>query len=300
MLCRRCGAKAVLKMERHNTSVCSICLEKYVLDQTARALRAHAMIQPTDRTLVAVSGGKDSLSLWHILLKLGYKTTGLYIDQGIGDYSCVSRRKTEAFAAAHGLELKIHALEAEEGAGVPELAQLTHRPPCSVCGTMKRYNFNKIATDHGFDVVATGHNLDDEAARLLGNLLHWQDDYLTKQGPVLPKTHPQFVRKVKPLVRLAEREITAYAVTQRIDYVLEECPMAGGSKMLVFKDVLNRLEADAPGTKQFFYFGFLARQKPGEMDEADRELRSCQRCGQPTTAEVCGHCRLVEKVNILQ
>ena len=66
-------------------------------------------------------------------------------------------------------------------------------------------------------------------------------------------------RRVKPLYRLSEREIAAYAVVNRLDYIVEECPMAKGSKMILYKEVLNRLETESPGTKQRFYWGFLER-----------------------------------------
>ncbi len=296
MRCRRCGEKAILKMARHNTSVCGSCLNAYVFEQVKRAIKEHRMFSPGDRILVAVSGGKDSLMLWDVLMRLEYNTAGLHIQQGIGEYSEESYRKTVAFAASRGTELILHSLKEEEGAGVLELAELTDRSPCSACGVMKRYNFNKIAHDRGFDVLATGHNLDDEAARLLGNILRWQEDYLAKQSPALPATHEKLVKKVKPLYRLAEREITAYAVHNRIDYVIEECPMSVGSKMLVNKEVLNRLEAESPGTKQAFYLGFLERQRGTDLAQEDAKLHGCARCGQPTTAPVCSYCRILEKV----
>jgi uncharacterized protein (TIGR00269 family) len=298
MRCRRCGERAVLKMPRHNTAVCKTCLDDYVSEQVRRAAREYSMFDPSDRVLVAVSGGKDSLVLWDVLMRLGYTTAGLHIHQGIGEYSDHSYQKTTAFARSRDAELIVHSLEEVEGAGVLELAELTDRSPCSACGVMKRYNFNRIALERGYDVLATGHNLDDEAARLLGNVLRWQEDYLIKQTPALPKTHEKLVKKVKPLCRLAEREITAYAVANGMDYVVEECPMSVGSKMLLYKDVLNRLEAVSPGTKQFFYFGFLERQRPETLIAEDEKLRTCERCGQPTTASVCTYCRLLDKIKV--
>ena len=159
---------------------------------------------------------------------------------------------------------------------------------------MARFGGATIAFQPGMPVVATGHNLDDEAARLLGNVLHWQDDYLDKQSPVLPNSHPKLVRKVKPLYRLAEREIAAWAVLQKIDYIVDECPNSTGSKMLLYKDALNRLEAASPGTKHQFYLQFLDRQKArAQAAPVEPDLRECASCGQPSTAEVCGYCKLV-------
>ncbi len=254
------------------------------------------MFREDERVLVAVSGGKDSLALWDILMRMGYDTTGLHIQLGIGEYSKLSLEKTEAFAESRGVELIVHSLEKEEGAGVLELAKLINRKACSACGVMKRYNFNRMAVDNGFPVLATGHNLDDEASRLLGNILRWQDDYLEKQSPVLPASHAKLARKVKPLFRLAEREITAYALVNKIDYHVEECPKSVGSKMFANKEALNKLETESPGTKHNFYLGFLERQKEKGDLQAELIDNSCGRCGQPTTAEICSYCRILEKI----
>jgi uncharacterized protein (TIGR00269 family) len=313
MNCKKCHTKAVIGLPRHNAAFCKACFNEFVHDQVVRAIKSERMFGPQDRILVAVSGGKDSLALWDILLKLGYKADALYVDLGIGGYSAKSHEKVERFAAtvgaSHQAKLLTHTVQEEEGAGIRELADLIHRPTCSACGTIKRYQFNRTAVEHEYDVMATGHNLDDEAARLLGNVLHWQDEYLDKQGPSLPASVEGFAKKVKPLYRLSEREIAAYAVLNRIDYIVEECPMAKGSKMLLYKEVLNRLETESPGTKQSFYWGFIEKQAkalrqgsgqaqpaPASMAEKDQAtLHPCLVCQQPTTAEVCSYCKMMAR-----
>ena len=285
--------------------MCKDCFTEFVHTQVRRAIKAHRMFATDDRILVAVSGGKDSLTLWAILLKLGYRADALYVDLGIGDYSARSRQKVQRFtdtvAAAYQSNLHVHTVEQEQGAGIRELATLVHRPTCSTCGTMKRYQFNRVAVEQNYDVMATGHNLDDEAARLLGNVLHWQTDYLDKQTPALPASLDGFAKKVKPLYRLTEREIAAYAVIHHIDYIVEECSMAKGSKLLAYKHALNQLEADSPGTKQTFYLNFLDRQAKqqetaGKIAEQDRQrLHPCATCGQPTSANVCSYCQMMAK-----
>ncbi|HEY6974201.1 MAG TPA: ATP-binding protein [Nitrospiraceae bacterium] len=305
MNCTKCKTKAAIGLPRHNAAYCKGCFTQFVHDQVARAIKSQKMFGKDDRILVAVSGGKDSLALWDILLKLGYRADALYVNLGIGTYSEDSYRKVtkfaESVASSHGAKLLTHTVEEEEGAGIKELAQLIHRPTCSTCGTIKRYQFNRAAVEHDYDVMATGHNLDDEAARLLGNVLHWQDEYLDKQGPSLPASVEGFAKKVKPLYRLSERELAAYAVLNRIDYIVEECPMAKGARTLVYKEVLNRLETESPGTKQSFYWGFLDKQNkrtsaPATMTEKDQStLHPCTTCGQPTTAEVCSYCKMMAR-----
>lgn len=303
MNCTKCKTKAVTKLPRHNAAFCKSCFNVFVHDQVAKAIKSQSMFRKEDRILVAVSGGKDSLALWDILLKLGYKADALYVNLGIGAYSEQSHAKVQRFAETvavpRGAALHLHTVAQEEGAGIKELAMLAHRPACSTCGTIKRYQFNRVALEHEYDVMATGHNLDDEAARLLGNVLHWQEEYLDKQAPSLPASVDGFAKKVKPLYRLTERELAAYAVLNKIDYIVEECPMAKGARTLLYKEVLNRLETESPGTKQTFYWGFLdkqARQTSGTMAARDQAaLRPCSVCQQPTTAEVCSYCKLIAR-----
>jgi len=305
MNCTKCKTKAVIKLPRHHAAFCKGCFNGFVHDQVAKAVKSQQMFGKEDRILVAVSGGKDSLALWDILLKLGYRADALYVNLGIGNYSERShekvRRFAETVAAPLGVTLHVHTVEQEEGAGIRELSMLAHRPTCSTCGTIKRYQFNRAAIEHEYDVMVTGHNLDDEAARLLGNVLHWQEDYLGKQGPSLPASVEGFAKKVKPLYRLTERELAAYCVLNRIDYIVEECPMAQGAKTLLYKEVLNRLETESPGTKHTFYWGFLDRSRKetaGQTTMAERDrtaLHPCRTCGQPTSAETCSYCKLMAR-----
>ena len=124
--------------------------------------------------------------------------------------------------------------------------------------------------------------------------LRWEAGYLGRQHPVLPAA-PGFARKVKPLVRLGERELAAYCVLEGIDYIVEECPMAVGNKHLGYKEMLNTIEERSPGTKASFLFGFLERGHPRFVGEADDEraaLNPCASCGSPTPGDLCAFCRL--------
>ena len=297
MRCATCRGPANVEVRRHRAAFCAACYPDWFRSQVRRAIEHDRMFGPDDRVLVAVSGGKDSLALWHALTKLGHRADGMYIRLGIGDYSNRSQAKAEGFAERHGLTLHQVDLEAGEGFTVPQLRDQREGKPCAACGTVKRYHFNRLAADLGYDVVATGHNLDDEAATLFGNVMHWQTDFLARQSPVLESTHPRLVRKVKPLYRLGERDSAAYSIIERIDYILEECPMAKGAKSLVYKDMLNALEESQPGAKHQFLLGYLkkGRSAVGAGGGDGAVLRECSRCGQPTTAEVCAYCRMVER-----
>jgi tRNA-5-methyluridine54 2-sulfurtransferase len=290
MKCRRCKAPAVIEIRRHHTAYCKDCFLQVFRVQIERAIDGWSMFGRRDRILVAVSGGKDSLTLWDVLLGLGYDAAGLYLGLGIGEYSDRSAQVTRDFAAAIDAPLIVVDLERDYGYDIPTAGRKGSRSTCAVCGLSKRYVFNRAALDGGFDVVATGHNLDDEAATLLGNTLRWQTEYIARQSPVLP-AKDGMVRKVKPLFRLSELETAAYAFLRGIDYVVEECPLVEGNTQLRYKDAMNAIEARSPGTKAQFLFGFLDRGRPLFRDQDTPELAPCASCGQPTTGSFCAFCR---------
>jgi len=304
--CRKCSQKAVLNMRQHKLALCREHYLEWFPQQAQRFIEKYRMFGPQDRVLVAVSGGKDSLALWDVLSRLGYQAEGLYIGLGIDgglQYSSTSHRMAAHFADSRGLPLHTVDVQGLEGATIPVAASLTHRgrsKPCSVCGLSKRHIMNKAALDGGFDVLATGHNLDDEAAVLFGNTLNWSVGYLARQGPVL-EAGDGLVRKVKPFCRLYERETAAYTLLRGIEYIYDECPYATGATSIYHKELLNQMEAERPGAKLSFYLSFLRAKEAGFFAAAqDREailLHACSSCGQPTSAPgQCAYCRTWSQV----
>ena len=318
MKCKRCRkAAAAVDLPSHHAAFCPDCFFVFFRRQVAEGIRKFSLLSPGDRVLVCVSGGKDSLVLWDILMELGYEAEGLYIDLGIDGFSDRSGEKVLSFASARGKEPIVVDLR-REGVPIPEAAKRSRRGECSVCGTVKRYFFNRVAAERGFTVVATGHNLDDEAARLLGNLLHWNGEQLGRQHPLLPETGSGLVRKIKPLWRVSELETASYAFLKGIDYVTEECPMSLDATSLVYKEVLSHIEERMPGTRRKFYRSFLdlrtgtflrtsiegtgkmpaegGESEDGEPEEPEKSPGACVTCGAPTYADICSYCRLREKV----
>lgn len=314
MKCRKCGETAVVNMRQHKLALCGDHFLEWIPDQTQRFIEKYAMFPREARILVAVSGGKDSLSLWDVLLRLGYDAAGLYIGLGIDgrqlnggqgvNYSEASRRYVEQFAAERSARLEIVDIPATYGATIPELAVISNRgrgKPCSVCGLNKRWVMNRAALEGGYDVLATGHNLDDEVAVLMQNTLHWNAGYLARQAPVLPASRPGLVRKVKPFCRFYERETAAYALVRGIEYIYDECPYAQGANTIYYKELLSQLEAERPGAKLQFYLSFLEAKAQGLLapHAGDADLHACDTCGQPTSAPgQCAFCRLWDKAGV--
>ncbi len=305
MKCRRCENKASIHMRQHKLALCKEHYLEWIPEQTARFIKKYGMFSPNEKILVAVSGGKDSLSLWDILVRLGYQADGLYLGLGIDsgiNYSHESQRLAQKFADENNLKLHVVDVEKEYGHSISALSEISHRGhgrPCAVCGLAKRHEMNRIARDFGYDVLATGHNLDDEAAVLFGNTLKWSSEYILRQSPVLPSADG-LARKVKPLCRFYEREMTAYAIMRGIEYIYDECPFADGSQSIFYKEALNQLETARPGAKLIFYLSFLEAKKSGhlfvEKNVGQSQLHSCPTCGQPTsTPDFCSFCRMIQK-----
>lgn len=294
MKCKICKAEAVVALRSHNAAFCAACYKEFFARQVARGIESQKLFTREEKILVALSGGKDSLALMLELSRQGYDVTGLHIDLGIPGSSAAARGVVERFCARHGLRLMIRETAAE-GLPIPLVKEKLHRPICSACGKIKRHLFNRAALDGGFDALATGHNLDDEAARLFSNALRWDTAYLSDQGPRLEGAHG-FARKVKPLWRLTEFETANYAFLMGIEHHYAPCPYSPGASFTTLKGLLQRLEAAMPGRKLDFYQGFLQRGRPvfaRREAEEGVELSPCTECGYPTSSgDLCGVCRI--------
>jgi tRNA-5-methyluridine54 2-sulfurtransferase len=304
MKCRKCDLKAVINMRQHKLGLCKQHFLEWIPDQVERFIHKYAMFNHSDKILIAISGGKDSLSLWDILWRLGYKVDGLYIDLGIDEgiqYSDQSKRLTEEFANERNLSLRIVDFKQEYGETIPVVAARTKRgkeKPCAVCGLAKRHVMNRIARQYGYDVLATGHNLDDEVSVLFGNTLNWLSDYLVRQSPVLEADRSGLVKKVKPLCRIYEREMAAYALLRGINYIHDECPFVSGSNTIYYKEIFNQIETERPGAKLAFYISYLKAKEDGlfsdKKEMVEEKIHSCPSCGQPTTTPgECAFCRMM-------
>ena len=295
MKCVKCGRKAVINIRYRNLKLCKTHFIEHFEKTVESTIKKFKMFDKRDKILVAVSGGKDSLALWNVLNELGYRVSGLYIDLGIGDYSKISREKVLKFSKERDLELIIRDIKEVYGKSLEEIK--ARRKMCSVCGTIKRHEMNVVAYENNFDVIATGHNLDDESSVLLSNILRWQIEFLSRQYPVLEPWHRKLRKKVKPLCFLTEKETKTYAILKNIDHVEEECPYSKNASTLFIKSIMNAIEERFKGTKYYFYSQFLKNINIFKMTknkkESKEDLKECKSCGFPTNKDYCSFCRIL-------
>ncbi len=305
MKCRVCGQTASIALRSHKTAFCDTHFLIFFEKRVETTIRRYNLIKAGDRPVVAVSGGKDSLSLWVFLHRMGIAADGIYVDLGIGDYSRTSLEKIKAVADTIGRKVYIFHVPDIFHTDIADVAKVLRRAPCSACGMIKRYVMNRICVEKGYNLLLTGHNLDDEAAALFGNVLYWKKEYLWKKDISLDEDEGHLSAKAKPFFLCSEREVAAYAIVSGIDYIYEECPFSKGAKTLMYKNILGSIEEASPGTKLMFIKGYLKelkemKQRPGpddfRKDSAGKGY--CEICGYPSGGGMCGYCRTLQKLEI--
>jgi tRNA(Ile)-lysidine synthase TilS/MesJ len=280
---------------------CDECLEVFIKRQVEKAIKKYEMLKPGQRVVAAISGGKDSLALWQILVDLGYEVVGLHMTLDLGPFSERSLEASQAMAKRLGGELVVRSMPQLTGHQLLDIVRANRRQFCSVCGTLKRHFLNSLCLEMGADTLATGHHLDDEAGRLLGNMIRGYQDHLDRQWPVLEGMDDgggdeggggvSLVRKVKPLCRLSGSELKSFAKALALPAAYGKCPRSKGATLPFYQEAMNVLEERMPGTKRDLYFGFLRRK--GAPPAPPKPGGKCTRCGAPTHIDLCAACRLL-------
>jgi uncharacterized protein (TIGR00269 family) len=297
-LCNRCGNPAVTYLRYAKLNLCREHFLDYILDRVESAVRRYKMIKPGSKILAAVSGGKDSstmlLTLSKLSAKLGFDLIVLHIDLGIDGYSGEARSIAEEVCRIAGIRCMVVRLEDMIGLGVPELARRMRRPPCSVCGAIKRYLLNLAGIEAGVDAVALGHHLDDLAVYILKNFLLQNLEDIRKLGPKTEGYGGFVVGRIRPLYEVYERDIALYANLAGIPYQSVECPLHSIGMEDSIRAFLDGIEKDSPGFKIAFLRS-IARSI-AKYPQPSTEVNRCSICGMPSQGGVCSFCRMTERV----
>jgi len=297
MKCHICKGKGSIELKHHNLKICEECFLIFFKKKVEKTIKKLKLFERDERLLLALSGGKDSMGLWHILSELNYNVDGLHIDMGFGELSVKTKEKIEELSKILNKKLYIINLKEEIGYDLKELSKFTKRVPCSLCGLVKRYFMNEIALKENYSAIITGHNLDDEATTLLKNVLRWEFAYLGRQTPLLEKMDG-FVKKVKPYIFCYEKETLLYAIISKIPYSKDSCPYSLNSKNKNLKMAFHILEHTSPGIKLNFMKLFLKNRDffvPFREKELKDLVKRCIYCGYPTDREICALCTILER-----
>jgi uncharacterized protein (TIGR00269 family) len=287
--------------------LCKKCFVGSIEAKVRATIAKYQMFNFDDRIAVAVSGGKDSVSLLHVLTKMERlhpeaSLVAVTVDEGIKGYRDEAMEIAAANCKKLGIEHHVVSFKELYGFTLDDIVararlrddgELTS---CAYCGVLRRRALNVAARDVGADKIATAHTLDDEVQTILMNIFRGDILRLAKEKPVTDDVHPRFVRKVKPFCEVPEKESTLYAYVKNIRFQDTPCPYASEALRNDVRLMLNRMEEKHEGTK-FTVFKSIERIRPA-LDEIVKkgDLKECVECGEPSSSDLCRTCEMLRQL----
>jgi tRNA 2-thiocytidine biosynthesis protein TtcA len=223
-------------------------LEQKLTRAMSQAIADFAMLEEGDRVLVAVSGGKDSYTMLHLLRLLqrrapiDFELRVVNVDQGHPGYPGEVLRE---YMAREGYDFTM--IEEDTYSIVTEKIP-SGKTYCSLCSRLRRGILYRVAREIGCNKIALGHHLDDVLQTLFLNLFF--AGQLAAMPPRLLADEGRLV-VVRPLAYCLEEDVARFAAMA--EFPILPCDLCGSQEQLQRKEVgrmLDRLEAERPGTKR--------------------------------------------------
>jgi len=309
--CTLCKGKETVFMRLYSgEKLCGKCFCKSIESRVRATISKYEMLEPKDKIMVAVSGGKDSVTLLHILTKIERAfpeatLSAVTVDEGIKGYRDEALRVAAKNCRKLGVEHLVTSFKEMYGYTLDEIVGMIQKrekkglTPCSYCGVLRRRALNTAAREAGVDKLATAHSLDDETQTMILNILHGDALRIARAKPVLTVIHPKLVQRVKPLCEVPEKEIAFYAYLRKIEFQGIPCPYAQTALRNDVRTMLNRMEEKHAGTN-FAIFRSIERIRPAlEAMAEEAKLRDCRICGEPTVGDFCKPCQMLQELHIL-
>ncbi len=296
-----CGGKPVIELP-DGEKLCKLHFTGYFEAKVSKTIEHYGLLSSEEHIGVAISGGKDSLTVLSILNAIKnenkkIKLTAIAINEGIHGYRDETLLTAKNFCEKIGVPLHIFSYEGEFGMPLDEMLRILDVKPCSICGVFRRYLLNRKAKELGFTKLATGHNLDDECQSILMNQFRNDVKASARLGPKTGlKEHKGFITRIKPLYLCTEKEVTIYAFLSGILGKFIECPNAAKSYRAEVRDMLNDFENKFPGTKYSLANSFLMTLPALKEKYKGEQLGMCPQCGEPSSKATCSACNWAKKL----
>ncbi|MEK6816868.1 MAG: TIGR00269 family protein [Nanoarchaeota archaeon] len=302
MACKKCGPDPVMRLSS-GVKLCRSCFIKYFEKKVRKTLRIFSLIEAKERIAVAVSGGKDSISVLSILndiasKKKHFQLFAILIDEGISGYREHTIATAKSFCEERNIPLHVYSFKKEFGYTLDEMVKKLGMKPCTICGVFRRYLLNRAARELKADKLVTGHNMDDEAQSVLMNQFKSNIGLSARLGPITGvKTDRRFVRRIKPLYMVSEKEVALYALLKNLRGKHNECTYENLSFRGEIRDMLNYLEDKHHGVKNNVINSYLEIMPVlKEKYKTEDQINSCLKCNEPTSGDVCAACELLAKL----
>ena len=265
--------------------------------KVTKTIKKYKLLKKSDKVVVALSGGKDSVSVIYILKKLSYDVRGLLIDLGVGRWSEVHNKNMIKFCKEIDVPLTIVDLEKEVGQRMSFIKAVLKKQKnltgCTVCGIVKRWVLNKWAKKLGADKLVTGHNLDDETQNVLMNFLKGNILLGVNSSPATGDVAVDgFVQRVKPLFFIPESKVMRYAKQKKFDILYDKCPCAFGTYRIETREWMSEINDKEKGKIVENFQKLLPRLRK----ENSSEIKICKECGEPSRRDVCSFCKIMKSM----
>ena len=306
MQCLKCDKRAVIELQ--HGGLCKNHFLNYFEHKVFKTINKYRLLKREDKIVVAASGGKDSLTVLHLVreycrkYQMKCEISALAVDEGIADYREKTLIDLKAFCEEKKVELKVVSNKEEFGSTLDEAQTKTEgKKPCNTCGVWRRYLLNKYAREQKATKVVTGHNLDDEAQAIMMNMFKANTKLSANLGPVSGIAGDAlFVQRVKPLYFCSEKETRLYTLLKGWKVEFTECPYAAVGFRAHVRDMFNDFEAQYAGTKQAVVRSFLSMlpllKEQAQMGKTGN-VKACEKCGEPSNKMKCNACEIKEIVN---
>ena len=313
-ICTRCSNSIVIQRKYSGEELCPQCFEKNIEKTIFKTISKYKMLTTNEKIIVAVSGGKDSLSLLYNLNEIQKKRfqsqplTALIIDEGIVDYRENSIKNAKEFCEKLEIEHKIISFKEKIGFTLDEIINLKRNLPdykyaCNYCATIRRRLLNDGAKELGGTILAMGHNLTDIAETYLMNILYKRlrliaNQYIFKKES--SNINEFFIKKITPLMRIPEEEIFLYANIKKINYYPSHCSYREKDPIIRKRvlDFIQECKKYSPEIEFNLLNGFLELSNILYNQLEKKEYQTCESCGYPCgNDQICLFCRYLKEFN---
>ncbi len=296
MKCIKCDNKAIVEE--------GFCKEHFVENfetKVFETIKDHHLIKDTDKVLVAASGGKDSLTALYLVKKYHKNVDALIIDEGIKDYREYSYNDLVRFCNEHKINLLKVSFKEEFGKTLDKvIAENPSVNPCTFCGILRRFLMNKYSSK--YDVIVTGHNLDDEVQSVMMNILRGNVELAARLGPRTGLNESvKFTSRIKPLYFNSEKDVKIYSFVKGFKDTFVECPYSNSSYRSFLREYINKKESAKRGMKLNIITNFMdILPNLREEFKSESEIQLCKGCGYPARHDLCNTCKTLEKYNLIK
>ena len=231
-------------------------LYRQINKQFGRATLGDSMLEDGDRILVALSGGKDSLTLLQLMAERSriFKPSISIVAAYVTMVNIPYKTNTGFLQDfCDGLGVELHIVESSFDASTDK-----RKSPCFLCSWNRRKALFTLAQELGCNKIALGHNMDDFIETMLMNIT-FQGTF-SAMSPVM--TMEKFpISIIRPLCLVNESDVEEYAILSQFPPQIKNCPFENNSNRKAMKDLLAHLESLNPEAR-YNMWGAMSNVQP--------------------------------------